>query len=146
MPLTHLVAIFVLVLLAVSIRRRRENFLHNLRVLMVSGLAGLLTYTLANGAGWNQNQAAVTAFLVAALALLLAPRRSRRIPAHVKRRVISRWQAETGMKYNSRRWEIDHIVPFSQGGSNTEDNLRVISKKRNRSKGGKPPNWDLLGR
>jgi len=33
--------------------------------------------------------------------------------------------------------EVDHKVPLSKGGSNSTRNLRVVSKKTNRSKGAK---------
>lgn len=66
--------------------------------------------------------------------------------ADVRRRVVAKWVASTGKKYDSRTHEIDHIVPYSKGGGETEDNLRVIEKKKNRSKGARGPWWDVMGR
>ncbi len=73
-------------------------------------------------------------------------RHPRYIPRSVRRKVIKRFESATGQKYNSRDLEIDHVVPFSKGGSSTEDNLRVIPRRENRAKGAKSPWWDLPGR
>jgi hypothetical protein len=64
-------------------------------------------------------------------------RRSRRIPKSVKRAVIER--DLKGEKFDPERHHIDHVWPFSRGGSHTTDNLRVIEKKRNLQKGAKRP-------
>ena len=48
--------------------------------------------------------------------------------------------AERGRRYSGRDMDIDHIWPYSRGGSNTEDNLRVVERSRNRRKGAKRPN------
>lgn len=74
------------------------------------------------------------------------PGRSRYIPASVRRRKIAEHELRTGKKFNPRKHELDHEVAFSKGGSHTEDNLRVVEKSKNRSKGAKSPWWDLLGR
>lgn len=70
--------------------------------------------------------------------LVVRPR-SRRIPARVKRKVIANYEQRTGKKYNSRQVEIDHLWPFSRGGSHTVDNLRVINRTENRRKGARKP-------
>lgn len=75
----------------------------------------------------------------------MTPSRSRYVPASVKRKKIREYELETGKKYNPRKHELDHIIPFSKGGSHTEDNLRLVEKRKNRSKGAKSPWWDLLG-
>ena len=41
-----------------------------------------------------------------------------------------------GLKVGDPR-EVDHVRPISAGGSNRRDNLRVVSRETNRSKGGK---------
>jgi len=79
----------------------------------------------------------VGGYVAAALAVALTPRRSRYIPAAVKRRVIAR--DLKGKKYNPRKHHIDHIWPFSKGGSSAPENLRVISRKENLRKGAKKP-------
>ena len=44
-----------------------------------------------------------------------------------------------GEKFDPEKHHIDHVWPFSKGGSHTTDNLRVIEKKRNLRKGAKRP-------
>ena len=38
-------------------------------------------------------------------------------------------------------WEIDHIVPVAQGGTEHIDNLQPLQWKNNRHKGDNWPNW-----
>jgi hypothetical protein len=64
-------------------------------------------------------------------------RRTRYIPKSVKRAVIER--DLKGEAYDSTKHHIDHRWPFSRGGSNTPDNLRVIAKEKNLRKGAKRP-------
>lgn len=70
-------------------------------------------------------------------AVVLIRPRSRYIPTRVRRRVIAR--DLKGAKFDGRKHAIDHRYPFSKGGSHTEDNLRVVSKKENLRKGAKHP-------
>jgi hypothetical protein len=63
-------------------------------------------------------------------------KRSRYISTSVKRVVIARDLKE---EYDSAKHHIDHVWPFSKGGSHTTDNLRVIEKKKNLKKGAKRP-------
>jgi hypothetical protein len=64
-------------------------------------------------------------------------KRSRQIPKWTRRAVIER--DLKGEKFDSAKHHIDHVWPFSRGGSHTTDNLRVIEKKRNLRKGAKRP-------
>jgi hypothetical protein len=64
-------------------------------------------------------------------------KRSRHIPNSVKRAVIAR--DLKNQDYDSRKYHVDHVWPFSRGGSHTPDNLRVIEKKKNLKKGAKRP-------
>jgi 5-methylcytosine-specific restriction endonuclease McrA len=64
-------------------------------------------------------------------------RRTRHIPKSVKRAVIKR--DLEGEQYDPRKHHIDHRWPFSRGGSNTVDNLRVIAKEKNLKKGARLP-------
>jgi hypothetical protein len=72
------------------------------------------------------------------------PRRSRYVSRAARRKVIARFE-RTGRRYNSREYEIDHVVPHSKGGTSTADNLKVIPRARNRTKGAKSPWWDAFG-
>lgn len=66
------------------------------------------------------------------------PKRSRHIPSGVRKRVITKHIGK-GRQYNPKEHHLDHIVPFSKGGSHTHDNLRVVEKKKNLKKGAKMP-------
>ena len=44
-----------------------------------------------------------------------------------------------GEKFDPKKHHVDHVWPFSRGGSHTADNLRVIEKKKNLRKGAKRP-------
>jgi hypothetical protein len=73
---------------------------------VVAGFVALLTF-----AKWQRN------------------RRSRYIPKRIRRSVVER--DLKGETFDPTKHHIDHIWPFSKGGSHTTDNLRVIEKARN---------------
>ena len=64
-------------------------------------------------------------------------KRSRYIPKATRRAVIAR--DLKGEKFDAEKHHVDHVWPFSRGGSHTADNLRVIEKKKNLRKGAKRP-------
>jgi len=64
-------------------------------------------------------------------------KRSRHIPKSTRRAVIAR--DLKGEKFDPEKHHVDHVWPFSRGGSHTVDNLRVIEKKKNLRKGAKRP-------
>ena len=69
-------------------------------------------------------------------------KRSRHIPRSVRRAVIARDLKDE--KFDPEKHHIDHVWPFSKGGSNTIDNLRVIDKRRNLRKRAKRPGiWEM---
>lgn len=43
-------------------------------------------------------------------------------------------RAESGLKKGDSR-EVDHKVPLSKGGSNAPNNIRIVSRHTNRTKG-----------
>lgn len=81
----------------------------------------------------------VPAAIVVALLLVRRPPNQRRIPTKIRRAVIAR--DLKGERFDPRVHEVDHIVPFSRGGDHSEDNLRVISRSENRSRGAKMPKF-----
>ena len=40
--------------------------------------------------------------------------------------------------YDTEKWQADHVVPFSRGGSTAVDNCRLIRKEDNLRKGNRP--------
>ena len=64
-------------------------------------------------------------------------KRSRYISEATRRTVIAR--DLKGERYDPQKHHIDHVWPFSRGGSHTTDNLRVIEKKKNLRKGANRP-------
>jgi len=144
--LLYLLAGFVLFLVLVSLRRRREAIRHAIRRVFLSEAAFLLVVVVMVQAGKTGPEVLVIGFLTGVVVSLSMRGRSRHVPTSVRRRKIAEFELRTGEKFNPRKHELDHEVPFSKGGSHTTDNLRVVEKKKNRSKGAKSPWWDLLGR
>jgi hypothetical protein len=142
--------IFIGILAAVpvllGIRRRREGIHYRLRkVIIVEGIyLGLAYLMLRNG---QPPLECILAGLVAAFVVnsFIKPR-SRYISASVKRKARAEFELKTGTKFNPRKHEYDHEVPFSRGGSHTTDNVRVVERNKNRSKGAKSAWWDVLGK
>ncbi len=125
----------------------REGIAHDLKNVVLAVVLGLVVYgaiPLAENPTVLEQREAL-AFLAAAIALWLAPRRSRSIPSDVRPAVIRR--DLRGRRFDPSRHHIDHIWPFSRGGSHTEDNLRVVNKRKNLRKGArKPKPWDWFSR
>jgi hypothetical protein len=65
--------------------------------------------------------------------------RSRWIPATTRRKVIEKWERETGNTFDAKIYELDHKIPFAKGGGHTLDNLRVVKRNVNRKKGQQEP-------
>jgi hypothetical protein len=130
--------------LLLSIWRRREAIQHNVRRLVIFMAVYLGGFILLTRHGQAQSAAAVLSLLAAAVIDSLQPKRSRYVLARERRKAIARYE-RSGEKYSPRKHEVDHEVPFSTGGSNTSDNLQVISRKKNRAKAAKAPWWDVLG-
>ncbi len=143
--LTFLLVLVVVYLAVLSVNRRRKAIRYKFRRLIILCLTYLGVVYGVSQAG-RQPLEAIVAGVLAGLAVdsFIRPR-SRYIPRLERRKVIARFELETGRKFNSRTHEVDHVIPFAQGGGNTADNLRVVARKENRSKGSKAPWWDLLG-
>jgi hypothetical protein len=145
--LLTLVVVSLVLLLILSLYRRREGITHFLRRTFLAEAAYLLL-------AWYLAQrgippvAAIGIGVLAAVTvakMLVAPR-SRYIRASEKRKAIVDYERKTGRKYDRKTDEFDHEIAFAKGGSSTSDNLRVRSRTENRRKGKKSPWWDVLGR
>ena len=124
-----------------AIRAMRETIRFKFGLFVRAYGLFLLVFYLLITSGTAQEGAFIMGVLIGGIVIWAAPRRSRRIPTDVKRKVIAR--DLKGKKYNPRKHHIDHIWPYALGGGNTIDNLRVISKETNLRKGAKKPGfWD----
>lgn len=128
-----------------SLYRRRQNALHNLRNFTTIGVLAYVAYLLARSDPNYLAAAPLIAGLVGFMFYAMRPKRGRNISKSVRRTKIKEWESKTGKRFNPRKHELDHIVPFSKGGSHTGDNLRVLEKGLNRSKGAQNPWWDIFG-
>jgi hypothetical protein len=94
--------------------------------------------------GFSQLEAIAFGFLstIAGGLLFVKPsKRERRIPSSVRHAVIER--DLKGQRFDSRIHHIDHIVPYSNGGDHSIENLRVVP--RNLQRGARMPSLkDLL--
>jgi hypothetical protein len=79
----------------------------------------------------------IVAGTAAGFVLVRPPRRSRTIPAHIKREVINR--DLKGVEFDPKLHHIDHIVPYSLDGDHSPENLRVIPKVENLRRGARRP-------
>lgn len=141
-----LVILFALIFpLLLSLYRRRQGLAHRASIILRAEAAYIVTVILGAMLQIPAEFSIVVGMLVGVVLATRQPARSRNIPASVRRQVIARWQVETGEKFNPKKYEVHHVIPFSQGGSSTLDNLRVVSKKENRSRGDRSPWWDVIG-
>lgn len=123
-------------------RRKRDVIRYRLRSLVVYLVCVFLGVTILLRSGRSVQDAlifSVPAAIVVALLLVRRPPNQRRIPTKIRRAVIAR--DLKGERFDPRVHEVDHIVPFSRGGDHSEDNLRVISRSENRSRGAKMPKF-----
>lgn len=117
--------------------RRREAIEHAARQIAVGFICAVIVFVLLWKGGLSPVAAYIGALVVGVLIRRAQPRRSRYISARAKRQAIARWERETGQTFNRRVHELDHILAHSQGGGNAEDNIQVLTRKKNRSKGAK---------
>ncbi|MGD0775644.1 MAG: HNH endonuclease domain-containing protein [Candidatus Solibacter sp.] len=117
----------------------REGIAWGIKRGTVALIASTLIHQIAVSRGLQPGAAILVALVCGWLAAQMVPARPRYIPTHVKRKVIREYESRTGRKYKAREVEVDHVWPFARGGSHTQDNLRVISKTKNRQKGARKP-------
>lgn len=126
-----------------ALRLAREGARRFLRNLIKSAIVFLAVTVMLAAVRLRTNflppQEEVIAGVVALVFLVRwqGERRSRHIPRATRCTVIER--DLRGEKFDPEKHHIDHVWPFSKGGSHTADNLRVIAKKKNLRKGAKRP-------
>jgi hypothetical protein len=120
-------------------RRKRERVKYKLKMIFVAETAFILTAIAFLRAGLSPLTSLIVAVLVGlgVASFIKPPTRTRRIPPHIKRAVIARGMK--GERFVPGIHHIHHIVPFSRGGDNSIENLRVISKHENLRRGAKMP-------
>jgi hypothetical protein len=132
--------------LLLGIYRRRERYVYKFKLILSMEIAYLAGVVISAYLGRKEMEPILWGLLAAFVVFIRTKPRSRHISAAVRRKKEAEFVLRTGKKFNPRKHELDHEVAFSKGGSNTEDNLRVVEKGKNRSKGSRSPWWDLLGR
>jgi hypothetical protein len=141
-----MVAMAVAPLILLSVYRRRQGIRHFVKRVVLADVVYFSVAIVLLKAGQTPGLSVLAGLVCGLLVTLLIPRRRRYVPQSERRKAIARFEYKTGRKYNARTHEIDHVVPFTKGGSHTADNLQVIERGKNRTKGAKSPWWDLLGR
>ena len=139
-----LFAAFAVMLLS-SITARRDLIRQRLRYLAAMLGIGMLTFGIASK--FTEQPKALLIALLAGIILgsKFRPRHSRYISRRDRRKVVAEFE-RSGERYDPKKHEIDHVIPYSRGGGNTADNLKVISKAKNRAKSNRSPWWDVFGR
>ena len=137
-PDQQTVLYIVLGLFALSfLWKRREAIAHMVRGVVGALLIMVVVFFFLRAVGVEPLLAYVAALVIGVSVRRAQPARSRHVRARVKRQVIAKWERETGKTFNRRVHELDHAHPFSRGGGNSEENLQVLKRKENRSKGAK---------
>jgi hypothetical protein len=117
--------------------RRREALAHAMRGTIVACVCTGIAFVALWKAGLSPLAAYIAALVIGVLIRRAQPRRSRHISARAKRQAIAKFEKETGQRFNRRIHEFDHKLAHSRGGGNAEDNIQVLTRKENRSKGAK---------
>jgi len=123
--------------------------LNTVLILILAGVPGiLLYYYLINRRFGTQNESAFLAFISFIIIAFFAAkyfrdmngvRRSRRkrdaIPPDLEKHIWLRDGGQCKWCGSRTNVEIDHITPVVEGGTNTPQNLRLLCRNCNRSKG-----------
>lgn len=124
------------------ISRKKKASAFKLKKMLVFLPVYFITSTLLMKRGLPSVEAIPFGALIglgAAWIVVKQPKMDRRIPTAIRRAVIYRDLGSKGLKWDSSRHHIDHIVPFSRNGDNSLRNLKVIDKTANLRKGAKMP-------
>ena len=123
-------------------RRKRQHLAFQLRRAAVYFACVVIGFYSLTGHGystWDAGAFSVVLGLAAAFILVRSPRSDRRIPKRIRQAVIAR--DLKGKRFDPNLRDIDHIVPYSKGGDHSIQNLRVMAKSANRSRGAKMPKF-----
>lgn len=115
----------------------REGILWTLKTAVLGAFVFIAAQLILLGMQRSRREAVIGSYLASALAMATRPKRSRYVRSRVRKGVLDR--DLKGERYDSRKHHIDHIWPHSRGGSNSKDNLRVISKAENLKKAARKP-------
>jgi hypothetical protein len=139
---TNILLLIVLVLVCTlwwrDNRGRHYNLLHLGKIVLLALACALVTIAVAHQFGMSNEDARLLFGGTFVFVLLIFPKRRRDIPNGLRREVIAEWEAETGQKFDGGVHELNHKIPFSEGGGHTKENLRVLPRQENREKGKKP--------
>lgn len=138
------IAIMLGLVVAASAFARRALVMQRLRYGVALCLFAYIAYAIAQPHMESGKALLVATFAALVLGEYFRPKHSRYIRTRDRRRAIAEFE-RSGEKYNPRKHEIDHVVPYSRGGGNTSDNLKVIAKAKNRAKSDRSPWWDVFG-
>jgi hypothetical protein len=145
-PVLVLIVILATIPVVFGLYRRREGICYRVKNVIVNEVIYLGIALIIIGAGRPPLESVFTGLATAFLVALYRPRPSRHFPASVRRSVKAQHELKTGEKFNPKKHELDHTAPYSRLGGNTFDNLSVVEKKRNCSKGSRSAWCDVLGR
>jgi hypothetical protein len=134
---THALYVFAGLVAFAFLLRRREAIAHAIRGTLIAAACAIAAFFLLWKYGLSPLAAYISALVVGVLIRRAEPRRSRYVSARAKRQTIAKFEKESGESFNRRVHEIDHKLAHSRGGGNAEDNLQVLTRKKNRSKGAK---------
>jgi hypothetical protein len=132
---THALYIFAGIVALAFLFRRREAIAHAIRGTIIASVCAGVAFFLLWKYGLSPLAAYISALVVGVLIRRAEPRRTRYVSSRAKRQAIAKFEKRTGKSFNKRIHEFDHVLPHSRGGGNAEDNIQVLTKKKNRSKG-----------
>ena len=127
-------------------KRTREEIRFRAKRVGLTAVLFVSSFLILRSQGYTIWETLAPSFLVGLTSVILikAPRRSRYIPARVRKAVVAR--DLKGQPVDPRTYHIDHVVPYSKYGDHSPENLRVVPKDYNLRCGARMPEFlDVLG-